>query len=256
MFYFLSKTIDFLVMPFSICLLLLMYSVVSKKMKGKRSAVISAIVLLFVISNSYLVNKAFLWWEPQPTNIGDTAEYDVGVVLSGGMINARKLSSDHVELGNHANRFYNAFLLYKSGKIKKILITGTSPPAWIAAGKGESGQAAKILIDWGVAANDVLIEEKARNTRENALFSAKILTAKFPGKKVLILTSAFHVRRAMGCFQKAGVKADYFPTDFYGIAHLNRLKDIFIPDSDYIGHFNLLWHEWIGYVTYLIMGYC
>lgn len=257
MFYFLSKSIDFLVMPLSICVLLLLYALATRKSGRKRTALAFAVIILFVISNTYVVNRAFLWWEPKPMDISEVAGvYDVGVVLSGGLISSNKLTADHVELGVHANRFYNAYLLYKAGKIKKILITGSSPKSWMAAGKGESRQAAAMLVSWGVAPGDVMFEENARNTRENAVFSGRILASKFPGKKVLVLTSAFHMRRAAGCFQKAGVAADYFPTDFYGINNLNLIKDIFVPNPQTVGYFDLLWHEWIGFLMYRMVGYC
>jgi uncharacterized SAM-binding protein YcdF (DUF218 family) len=256
MFYFLSKTIDFLVMPFCISLVLILFSIFTKKPKRKKPAVITAFLILFIISNPVIVNRAFLWWEPKPMNIGEVKKvYDVGVVLSGGLTSNFGLNADHVELGKHANRFYAAYLLYNAGKIKKILITGASPVSWIAAGKGESRQSAKILAKWGVPENDILLEEHARNTRENAIFSAKILNEKFPGGKVLLITSASHMKRSVGCFNKAGVNSDFFPCDFYGVSGLG-VEDFFVPDSEMVGYFDLLWHEWVGYVTYRIMGYC
>ena len=257
MFYFLSKTLDFLIMPFSIGFILMLYSILTKNLKRKKKEAVLSFVILFLISNGYVVNQAFLWWEPKPADLNQiTSAYDVGVVLSGGMISFSKLTSDHVELGKHANRFYNAYLLYKAGKIKKILITGASPNLWVAAGKGESTQAGQMLVKWGVPADDVLIEEKARNTRENATFSAKIIQEKFPNGKILLITSAYHMRRSIGCFEKAGVNVDYFPTDFYGIENLDSFKDYVMPTSDSADYFDLLWHEWVGYVMYKVAGYC
>jgi len=257
MFYFLSKTLDFLVMPFSIGFILMLYSILTKNLRRKKKTGVAAFVILFLISNTYLVNQAFLWWEPKPADINETTQvYEVGVVLSGGLTSFSKLKADHVELGQHANRFYNAYLLYKAGKIKKILITGTSPDSWIAAGKGESRQAGQVLVKWGVPASDILIEEKARNTRENATFSAKIIQSQFSGAKVLLITSAYHMRRSLGCFEKAGVNVDYFPTDFYGVANVNKFRHFVIPSAESAEYFDLLWHEWIGYISYKIVGYC
>lgn len=257
MFYFLSKTVDFLIMPFSIGFILMLYSIMTKNSKRKKKTAIAAFVILFLISNTYLVNQAFLWWEPKFRDVNDVNKvYDIGVVLSGGLISSFSLNADHVELGNHANRFYNAYLLHKAGKIKKILITGTSDKSWIAAGKGESRQAAKMLVSWGVPVSDVVVEEKARNTRENATFSAMMIQNQFPGGKVLLITSAYHMRRSIGCFEKAGVKVDYFPADYYGISEIRKLQDFIVPSSETAYYFDLLWHEWIGYISYKIMGYC
>lgn len=257
MFYFLSKAIDFLVMPFSIFLILTIYGFCIKNHKRKRLVLIFSFLWLFLISNSFLVNKAFNLWEYKFTNISELQKtYDVGIVLAGGMISVPSSHADHPTLGVHADRFAEAFLLYKAGKIKKILITGISPPRMIALNKGETRQAAQLLVQWGVKPEDIVFEEKSRNTRENALFSAKILKSKFPSGKYLLITSSFHMRRSLGCFAKAQIQADPFPADFYGGDYPADFKDIFIPDPDALANFDLLWHEWTGYIMYKLVGYC
>jgi uncharacterized SAM-binding protein YcdF (DUF218 family) len=257
MFYFLSKSIDFLLMPFCISLFLLVYSLVTKNRKRGRWSVLVALMMLFLISNTYVVNKAFLWWEPKlvkPNELKET--YEVGIVLSGGLVNMAKVNDNFQELGNHVNRLFGAYRLYRAGKIRKILITGTSSPGLLAMGKGEVRQAGQILQQWGVAPGDIILEERARNTRENAVFSAEILEKQFTGKNFLLITSGYHMRRSLGCFRKVGLQTDYFVSDFYGNRSLDGLKEMLVPDVNAVGNFDLLWHEWIGYVTYRLMGYC
>lgn len=257
MFYFLSKAIDFLVMPFSIFLISTFYAFYIKDRKRKKLLLIISFSWLILISNSFLVNQAFNWWEYKYMNISDLHRtYDVGIVLAGSMISVPSTTADHPVLGNHADRFGEAFLLYKAGKIKKILITGTSQPYLIAANKGETRLAARLLLDWGVKGNDIIYEEKSRNTRENALFSTKILKSAFPGGKYLLITSAFHMRRSLGCFAKAGVEADPFPADFYGGDYPFNFQYLIIPNSRALSYFDLLWHEWTGYLMYKLVGYC
>lgn len=194
MFYFLSKTIDFLLMPFSISLLLLLYGSITKSTRRKRISLIFSFLILFCISNSYLINKAFYWWEYKPVNLSEvTKTYDAGIVLSGGLASLPEFRSDHASLGLHADRFLQAYLLYKQGKIKKIIITGTSPEYLLKHEKGEVQLAAQLLIKWGVKQEDIILEIHARNTRENALFTAKILNTSFPKGKYLLITSAFHM---------------------------------------------------------------
>jgi uncharacterized SAM-binding protein YcdF (DUF218 family) len=257
MFYFLSKSIDFLLMPFCISFFLLIYALVVKSRKRSRRALTFALIMLFLISNTYLVNKAFLWWEPGVVKTEDLqTNYGVGVVLSGGLINTAKVNDDVQELGSHVNRLFGAYQLYQAGKIRKILITGTSSAGLLAMGKGEVRQAGQVLQGWGVPPDDIVLEERARNTRENALFSAEILKKQFANEKFLLITSGYHMPRSLGCFRKAGVSVDHFVTDFYGVRGLDDIKRLIIPDVNAIGNFDLLWHEWIGYVTYRIMGYC
>ncbi|WP_229253688.1 YdcF family protein [Dyadobacter sp. NIV53] len=148
-----------------------------------------------------------------------------------------------------------AFLLYKAGKIKKILISGTSQPYLMAAKKGETRLAAQLLLDWGVKAGDIIYEERSRNTRENAIFSARILRSKFPGGKYLLITSAFHMRRSLGCLAKVNIDADAFPADFYGGEYPLDFQFLFVPNSNALAYFDLLWHEWTGYIMYKLVGY-
>ena len=256
MFYILSKAIDFFIMPFSIFFLLSIFAFCVKKYKTKKILLFIAFTWLFATSNKYLVNRAFLCWEHKISNISDLQKtYDVGIVLSGGLTN-HVFGSDHPMLGNHADRFSEAFLLYKAGKIKKILITGTSTTYLIKAKKGEVLQASQLLIMWGVKPEDIILEEKARNTHENAAFVAKILSSKFPDGRYLLITSAFHMRRAQGCFEKSKVITDPFSADFYGGNFSFSIKDLLIPDPDAASSFELLWREWIGYIMYKMAGYC
>ena len=256
MFYILSKAIDFLVMPFSIFFVLSICAFCVKRYIAKKTILFIAFAWLFITSNNYLVNKAFLFWEHKVGNINDLQKtYDVGIVLSGGMINST-VFTDHPVLGIHADRFSEAFLLYKAGKIKKILITGTSPDYLLKVKKGEVRQASQLLVHWGVKQEDIILEEKARNTHENADFTAKILNTKFPGGKYLLITSAFHMRRAAGCIEKSKVKADLFSADGYGGNFPITFKDLLVPDPDAASSFELLWREWIGYIMYKMAGYC
>jgi uncharacterized SAM-binding protein YcdF (DUF218 family) len=257
MFYFLSKAVDFLVMPLSIALFLLLYALVTKGDKNRKRTVLVTFILLLLISNSCLVNKAFNWWEPKPLNLGSIHQvYDVGILLSGGLITSNYPDEDHAWMGRHGDRVLQTYLLYKAGKIRNILITGTSSEAVMAAGKGETRRAAALLVKWGVPAHAIFYEEKARNTRENALFSARILKEKFATGKYILITSAFHMRRSAGCFAKAGIKTAVFPADFFGNYYEITFKNVVIPDPDALAYFSLLWHEWVGYVVYSLAGYC
>ncbi|TLU98840.1 YdcF family protein [Dyadobacter luticola] len=256
MFYFLSKAIDFLVMPLSIILLLLAYTLMVKDNHKRKQLVTLVLVLLLLISNSYLVLKAFNWWEPRLVNINSLENtYDVGILLSGGLIASNKPDAEQTFLGTHGDRVLQTFQLYKAGKIRKILITGASQE-YLKKGRGETKVAAELLVKWGVKASDIVFEEKARNTRENALFSAKIIKKYFPGGRYLLITSAFHIRRSAGCFDKVGIKTDTFPSDFYGGYNALTFKNAFHPNPGALADFSALWHEVIGFIVYKMMGFC
>lgn len=256
MFFFLSKTLDFFLMPLGILLFILLFAFFTKNRTKSRRAVLVALLMLYVLCNTFLVNAAFRWWEYAPRNIADIQQpYEVGIVLTGGMTRLPNVKADHPGLGSHADRFFQAYLLYKAGKIKKILISGADN-SWKMKMKLDDGhQAARLLAGWGVNPEDIMLEEFSRNTRQNAVNSAVVLKQKFPGGRYLLITSSFHLRRAVACFKKGHIQVDVFPADIYGVTLSPTLEDFLRPDPDVFAYAHLLWREWVGYVTYWVVGY-
>lgn len=213
--------------------------------------------MMYVLCNAFLVHKAFQWWEYDPINIVELeGSYDVGIVLTGGMIGMPTPHSDHPGFGRHADRFFQAYLLYKAGKIKKILISGADQPRVMRLQLDDGQQTALLLTKWGVPKEDIILEGSSRNTRQNAVNSAKLLQTRFPKGRFILITSSFHLRRAVGCFQKAGINSAVFPADIYGAFRSPTFKDYIRPDPEMFGYAHLLWREWVGFLVYKIMGYC
>ncbi|WP_229212624.1 YdcF family protein [Dyadobacter soli] len=243
-------------MPLSVVFFILIYSFFTKSDRRRKLSVGMVIVLLGLASNSYLVTKAINAWEAKFLNPDEVkGTYDVGILLSGGLISTTTPRQERPAMGNHGDRVLQAYLLYKHGKIRKILITGTSGEMLMAKRQGETRQAASLLVSWGVPANDIVFEEMARNTHENAVYSRRILNKMFPSGKYLLITSAFHMRRSAGCFEKIGIDTDPFPADFRGGYNKFDLQDL-IPDPNAFMQFCKLWHEFVGYVAYKAVGYC
>ena len=139
MFYFLSKAIDFLIMPLSIVFFILIYSFLTKSNRRRKLALGFGIASLALASNSYLVTKAINAWEPKFVNLAEVKKtYDVGILLSGGLITMSTPRQDHPAMGNHGDRLLQTYLLYKHGKIRKILITGTSGEMQMTRKVGET----------------------------------------------------------------------------------------------------------------------
>lgn len=95
------------------------------------------------------------------------------------------------------------------------------------------------------------LEEKSQNTAENALYSSEFLK-KDRVKKILLVTEALHMKRALLSFRSSGLQVIAAPTNFYELPLENSVLD-WIPDADSIRVSRLAMHEWLGYFWYSII---
>lgn len=254
MFFILSKTLFYLLMPMTWILGFLLYAVFTKYDKRRKFCVIVVTVLLFIFGNHFIINEALRLWEVPATPIAEIERpYDVGIVLTG-ITNIEQTPRDRVYFDKGADRILHALQLYKMGKIRHILISGGSGNV-VGSKESEAEELAQVLRMSGVPEEDITLENQSRNTRENALFSAQVLQQKFPGKSYMLITSAFHMRRAKGCFDKAQVPVTVFSTDFYSRPRKLTPDRLIIPSESALHKWYVLIHEMLGYVVYRVIGY-
>lgn len=256
MFFILSKTIDFLLMPIIWLIGVGLWAYWTKKTKRKKRLIWAFLVLFLVLTNPTCINTLLLSWEVAPTPLADLKEnYEVGIVLTG-IVNYTKSPHDRVYLDTGADRIMHALLLYRKGKIKKILITGGIVDITGGTRLSEAQQLATVLHLAQVPKEDIILEENARNTRENALLSQKTAKEKFPQvKQYLLITSAFHQRRALGCFRKAGLNVTPFSAGVLTHDFVETGWKDFVPTERSLYLWQVLAREWVGYVMYWGMGY-
>jgi len=177
----------------------------------------------------------------------------VGIVLSG-IVKKEKLPHDRVYFAEGADRVTHAIQLYKAGKIQKIIITGGTG-SLSQSQISEAPQLREVFLMCDVPAEDIIIEGKSRNTRENALAVAEILKDQFQGYDHLLITSAFHMRRSIACFEKLGIHTTGFSTDFKTGDYPPKFTSYFIPEAGAIFKWHLLVKELLGMAAYKIAGY-
>ena len=193
-------------------------------------------------------------WEIPSRKIDSIKEaYDVGVLL-GGAMRYYNSEMERVVYGSSADRFIQTVALYKKGKIKKILISGGSGLLTQQQFK-EAEMLRNVLLEMNIPGQDIIVENKSKNTYENALFSAEILKKDFSEKKILLITSGYHMRRSLGCFKKAGTLVEPFSVDEHSGNGQYTPDKLFIPDVAILESWNILLHEWVGYFSYWIVGY-
>jgi len=256
MFFALSKILFALIRPWVWVLLLLIIAWRSKREKVRKTAL--GIVFLFLLmgSNRALLNSVAALWEPMGRSVESIGEsYDVGILL-GGYSNGYGYPDDgRLHLNSSANRFTQALELYQQGKIKKILLSG----GWgrlIGSERVSEARAGKAyLVRFGIPASDILLETESRNTRENALFSKQLL-AQMPGReRCLLITSAWHMRRASACFDKIGLPMDTYCVDYMRNTSQSWWQDVLSFNPDLLQRWESLFKEWLGIVAYRLKGY-
>ena len=255
MFFLFSKTLDFVLSPALWLVALLLGALVAKpEGRARRRWLRAAGLLVLLGSNNALVNEALLAWEKPPVPLHAVAPADAVVLLTG-ITSGQKSPHDRVYLQRGADRLTNALWLYRSGRARRIGITGGSG-AVLRVANTEARDLATLLRLAAVPKQDILLEERSRNTRENARFTKELLVNHPAIKSLVLVTSAFHQRRALGCFAKVGLYPQSFPADFRTTNRSWTPDYWLVPDIGALDRWSMLLHEIAGYCMYKLVGYC
>ncbi|MGD9660047.1 MAG: YdcF family protein [Porticoccaceae bacterium] len=148
-----------------------------------------------------------------PVNVDDLPVADAIVILGGGVFATgfADATQQPVNLTNAADRVWFGARLFHRGKAPLVVLSGGS--AENSTGLSESEAMQLFLADLAVPSPAMLLENGSRNTRENAQFTAA-LVKNYEIKKVLLVTSAVHMDRALHHFVEQGIEVIAVPTDF------------------------------------------
>jgi len=244
MFFILSKILSFLIKPVIWIFILLVFIL---KEKAKKSIYLLLFVFYF-FSNSYIVDSVSKQWEINPKNISDlSSNYKYGIVLGG--FSSYNKDVKHIDFNEFSDRLITAIELYNLQKIDTILISGGNG-LLINDGMKESEWTYNFLLNFGIDSNRIIIENRSRNTMENASYTADIINDN--KETSLLITSAVHMRRAKMCFSKNNITVDVFTTDNTSSDILLTFDYLLIPNSVALKKWEFLIHEWIGFMIYKI----
>ena len=240
-------------MPLSVIVLLFIISLFVKKERLKKVLFWSAFGLLLFFSNDLISNEAMLMWEIPTRPYSEVKEYGLGIVLTGTTM-TKAFPDDRVYFSKGADRVTHTVELYKMGRLKRILISGGSGRLR-PEDEPEANKFKKAMLMMGVDSADIIIENETRNTYESAVAVKQMLgQMNYTDKDCLLITSAFHMRRSLACYRKAGLNVDHFTTDFYTHKRDYHL-DALIPSIEAISIWQKLIKEWLGFAAYKAAGY-
>ncbi len=246
MFLFFSKLTALLISPANWLMVLFVWWIFTKSTRIKKKLTISIFLIFFIFGNEFLFNKLVNAWQPDPVVL--SSKYDAGILL-GGIGSFDRVGNGY--LNDASDRFITICTLYKSGVIKKIVISAGN------IDKEKPNEAAflkKRMLQLGIPLEDIVIEGRSRSTFENALYTKSLIDSlKFRSPYILV-TSAVHIPRAVRVFKKAGLDVVAFPCNFSVINKSFSVGDYLIPKLYIITDWPYFLKEVVGLAGYKIFG--
>ncbi len=255
MFFVLSKTLGVMLLPTNLLIgigVLGVLLMATRFASFGRKLAVAAMLLIAIAAFSplgymllYPLEQRFPAWDP-------ARGAPDGIVVLGASIDADLSAAHGIPVVTTApDRLIAAAALAHRYPNARIIYTGGSSNL-LSNDAREADFAAAIFESLGIPRTRVLMERRSRNTYENALFSKGIAAPK-AGERWLLVTSAFHMPRAMGLFRKAGFAVEAYPVDWmvHGSGDLFALASI---AGDGLARTDIGAREWMGLVAYRLTG--
>lgn len=189
--------------------------------RGRRSMAIGLASIAFAglwLASTPIVAQALIGAleSPYPAlTIEATPQADAIVVLGGSVAGRHPPQRPYIGLNSASTRVWYAAQLYRAGKAKWIVVAAGGQPEF-ANQQVEAEAIAEMLVTLGVPARAIQLDAQSRNTRENAV-NARAILDRLGARRVLLVTSAQHMPRALKTFAKVWANSDNLlipaPTD-------------------------------------------
>lgn len=218
------------------------------------STVITMAVGLLWIASTPVVAR-WTYWQLEKANLPIPLESiphaDVAILL-GGSTQPSTAPRQSVELLGAADRIMHAADLYRTGKVRQIILSGGETP-WNAPGGTEAAAMVIVLEKFGVPRSAMILESESRTTSENAAMVAGIYR-EHHFQSALLVTSAVHMRRALAVYRRAGVPVFPSSTDLEVVPPISRSVLDWLPDAEALRLSSVVTRELAGYLVYRLRG--
>jgi uncharacterized SAM-binding protein YcdF (DUF218 family) len=217
--------------------------------KNKKKLIYIAIGVLYILSTPIFSNNFFKLVEGseyrKPLSALDSA--DAIVVLSG-MLEINEVGdSTYIEWGD-PDRFFGGIALFKAGKSQKLIFTGGKMP-WDKAKKTEGDVLKEYAISSEIPSEKIFVSKDVENTADEAVAVKELIS---PSKRIILVTSAYHMYRAKKLFEKKGFIVIPYKVDY----KISNNKDVtildFLPSANNLELTETGIRELIGRIFYLI----
>lgn len=255
MFFLLSKILGFFTVPSNLLIILALLGVLllgTRFARAGRRLLIGSVIALAMIGLSPLGNLLIIPLEERFPPWNESQGGPDGIIVLGGSISADVSAARNiVALNESAERVTVVAELARRYPAARIIFTG-GDASLIFKQDSEAQFAGRLFESFGVPPSRVVIEDRSRNTIENALFTKDLVNLQ-PGQRWLLVTSAYHMPRAMGVFRKVGFPVEAYPADW----RTRGVEDAWYPFgvvSDGLRRTDTAVREWVGLVAYWLTG--
>lgn len=249
--FIISRVLQSLLLPVSVSIAVIGFGVISIKRHPRIGRVIVAAGLVFFylfsiepvadafirpLENSYPSYEAS---ESSPVKI---------IILGGGVTDLSRIGLKPEPSSHSLKRLVCGITLYRQIPGSTIIISGGSGDPK-KQGLSEAIAMKDVSLSLGVDPADIMVESSSRNTLESALALKKIVG----GKRVLLVTSAYHMKRAVGMLNKVGIDVTAAPSDYIGEQRGVSIYS-FIPAASSLMVSNIAVSEYMSLTWYKIRG--
>ena len=240
---YLHKILPLIFSPLFFCLFLITLGIFLRSKKISLSGVILIILCsLPVVSNNliYYLEKDYKLLKPSEISPADAI-----VVLSGMVQPVKTNQNINYEFSGSVDRILAGIDLYKNNKSSFLILTRGKVP-W-STGIPEGEYLKEFAIRFGIPEQNILLTSEAQNTDQEAKAVKNILSNN--KKKIILVTSAFHMPRAIKVFDTAGLQPTAFAVDFKVSAERITVMS-FLPSAGSFQQTSFFVREMIGRVYY------
>jgi uncharacterized SAM-binding protein YcdF (DUF218 family) len=172
-----------------------------------------------------------------------------GIIMLGGMIEPLVTEArGQPSLNAAAERLTEFVRLARLYPDAKLVFSGGSGAVFNQHLK-ESPVVRRLLEGLGLPVERVMFDAESRNTYENAVRSLQ-LGQPSPGERWLLLTSAMHMPRSVGCFRRVGFPVEAHPVDYRTLPD----DSVWIPGvAEGFANLSAALHEWAGLGAYYLL---
>ncbi len=255
MFFALSKLLGFFALPSSIFISIGILGLLLLTTRFTRLAswlIVTSLVLVAVAGFSPAGNALILPLEQRfPPWDASRGPPDGIVVLGGAITPDVSAARNVVALNEAAERITEAVALARRYPNARIIYSGGNA-ALVFDGGVEAAIAVRAFEALGISHDRIVAEEQSRNTVENAVYSRLIAQPK-PGERWLLVTSAYHMPRAIGVFRAAGFPVEAYPVDWRTRGRIDATRP-FASLGEGLRRTDTAVREWVGLAVYRITG--